>query len=157
MDKCDHCGKRIVAGGIRFGEFRYCNGVCYEEGVNHRLREELPPEEVIGLALRMRGSPCISCKKYRPVDFYKSYRIYSAYIAAEWEDYTHLTCRWCARKKQIGHGLVSLLFGWWSLEGLFFDTGLPFQKHARVVARGIQGALGAVDETGALPNGGRSA
>lgn len=128
MDQCGHCGKRIAFGGVRDGEFRYCDAECFANGLDERARHELPPQEVMDLAMAMRLAPCPQCGKHRPVDYYQSWRIYSYALWEETSANNHFICRRCARFKQFGNGLFCLLFGWWSYLGLLLTPVYLFRN-----------------------------
>lgn len=136
MASCAACGTFIVFGGSRdeHGN-RFCNDKCLRGGAVARVAASVPDDLVAETAASIHAGPCPSCRGPGPIDLHQSHQVLSFLVATRWASKSHLACKGCARKKQLGGVAISLAGGWWG-----FPWGLimtPVQ-----VSRNIGGMLG---------------
>jgi hypothetical protein len=140
MAKCAACGTTILFGGVRDGDFRFCNASCHTENTLVPLLRELPPDEIKRRAYEIHHGQCPVCQGAGPVDVHTSYQVWSALIVFTTKTIPRISCRSCGVKSQIGNALFSLVLGWWSRGGLIMT---PVQVVRNIVAavrtRGIDG------------------
>jgi hypothetical protein len=144
MAACGSCGTTVLFGGATIGQTRYCNAKCAQRGQILAYSQQLAPDVVHDSVSRVHRGACPRCQGPGPVDVHTSYRVWSALVVTQWQSLTHVACRSCGRKSQIGDGLLSLLLGWWG-----FPWGLvmtPVQ-----IARNIAGLMKSPSENGPSP------
>jgi len=78
----------------------------------------MPQVMVEGLARRWFEGACPKCEGEGPVDAHFEHAVLSAVIVRYIRRKPMVSCRACARKRQLLATLVTLVFGWWSLSGL---------------------------------------
>jgi hypothetical protein len=119
MSTCAFCGNIILFGGKRSGNLRFCSEKCFRKGSNaiaaDRLYDELPEELIQKQIQAVHQGDCPRCGRPGPVDFHESHRVWSAIHLTSWKTRTHLTCRSCGVKAQLGDTLYSMLLGWWGV------------------------------------------
>jgi hypothetical protein len=134
LRRCAYCETRILFGGKRHGDVRFCNETCYQAGIrlfaSHSLRDEAVTQRVWALF----NGPCPQCGGPGPVDVHVSHRIVSAVLFSSWSNRPALTCRACARTARMRDAAVSLGLGWWALPWGVIMT--PVQ-----IARNVAGLL----------------
>lgn len=133
MAKCDTCGTAILFAGIREGELRFCKEDCHEVG-RVRLERPMPRVMVTGLARRWFDGPCPNCEGKGPVDAHFTHAVLSAVLIRFSTRRPLVSCRACARKRQVLATLVTLLFGWWSLSGLLMTPRYIFRNIRALLA-----------------------
>lgn len=119
MPHCDYCSEHYRGWAIKDGDLNFCSGVCQDRGQQLKL---IPAAVIDRKVSEVRAGPCLNCGSRKPVDLYNSYFVWSIPIYARFSTRSQLTCRSCARKRQIGDALASTLLGWCG-PGLFV---LPF-------------------------------
>ena len=132
MAKCNFCDSRIFVGGLRVEDRRFCNQKCLEGARDLALSRSIPAEVVLTRTSQVYNGSCPVCGGRGPVDVHKSYKVWSALFLTSWSTHPVISCRSCARKKQIGHLLFSGVFGWWG-----FPWGLvltPVQVTRNLIA-----------------------
>src|SRR5690349_13054387 len=113
MAKCSSCGSTILLGGKTVGDLRFCNDKCMREGQFLALAKNVPEEAVLQRVSEVFNGSCPLCGGRGPVDVHKSYKVWSAVFLTSWSTNPVISCRSCARKKQIGNLFFSGVFGWW--------------------------------------------
>ncbi len=135
MASCEQCGRTILFGAKRLGDRVYCGAKCAQYDAEIELGRTLPDAQVHELVQRWRNEPCPQCNGPGPVDLRASHKVHSFLLMTQWSSPQRVSCLPCARKRQLGHALYSLLLGWWG-----FPWGLvmtPVQ-----VGRNIAGMAG---------------
>jgi hypothetical protein len=132
MAKCAYCGTRILLGGVRSGDLRYCNQDCARNGLlipaSRQLADSFVQEEIA----KVHDGLCPHCKGPGPVDVHQAYRVYSVIILTTYATKTKVCCRTCAVKSQVGNLLICLFFGWWGFPFGFIIT--PIQIVRNIIA-----------------------
>jgi hypothetical protein len=80
------------------------------------------------------GGACPKCKGPGPVDVHKVHEVWSALVMTRWTTKSQVSCRSCARKRQLGGAAFSFVFGWWG-----FPWGLiltPVQVTRNIIGMG---------------------
>ena len=119
MAKCDQCGSTILFGGKQEGEFRFCSDKCWEKGYLQPRLDAVPPDVLEQELKQLHQGPCPRCGGPGPVDVHTAHKIWSVIYLSSYSTKTELCCRKCGLKMQAWSTLSCLLFGWWSLHGLF--------------------------------------
>ena len=68
MASCDYCGSRILFGGVKADQGRFCNDRCRQAGVLLSIADQVPPEVVREHVAAVHRGPCPSCKGPGPID-----------------------------------------------------------------------------------------
>lgn len=113
MALCDFCGTRILFGGLKRGDLRFCSPKCSEKGLLVESSVKVPDAEVERRVREVHQGNCPKCGGPGPVDVHTSHLVYSALAFTRWSSHPEVCCLSCGRKKNLKHGLCSLLFGWW--------------------------------------------
>lgn len=113
MASCATCGSTILFGATKVGALQFCNAGCQSKGHLHILAAQVSDYEAYGFARRIHAGPCPKCAGPGPVDNHMSYRVWSAFIVTQWQSRSHITCRACGIKAQLGDIGYSALLGWW--------------------------------------------
>lgn len=121
MARCSFCNMTILFGGVRDGEFRYCNDKCRAEDDFREMIQRLPPEIVAEHARQLHAGPCPKCGGAGPVDIHVAHSVWSALVVTSRRSQPDVSCRSCGVKRQLGATVSSALFGWWG-----FPWGLVF-------------------------------
>ncbi len=140
MSRCDYCESRILFGGKRKGDQRFCNARCSAQGATIALSRQIPDHLISEALLRTHQGLCRKCGGSGPVDVHVHHQIWSAILLTSWKSTPQISCRDCGRKSQLGDAALSLIFGWWG-----FPWGLvltPVQ-----VGRNVFGMLRGPDST----------
>jgi len=132
MATCAYCGTTILFGGVKQGEFRFCNPICQGNGQILSAAATVPETVAQNLARQIHSGDCPRCKGPGPVDVHVSHWVWSAVAFSRWGSKQQVTCRRCAFKSQVGNLFFSAGLGWWG-----FPWGLvltPVQVVRNVVA-----------------------
>ena len=113
MATCATCKKLILFGGVKEEGFRFCGVSCRDKGYPLIYAEKVPDQLVDEQAARINRGQCPLCNDVSPVDVHKSHRVYSVVLMTSWSSRSHVCCRSCGRKKQLGDILFSFFLGWW--------------------------------------------
>jgi len=132
MAVCDYCGVTYRGGAIKDGPYKFCTGPCRDHGrvLLERL-DHIPEDKIESYIAGTHEGPCASCGQRRGIDFYLSYRIWSAFVYSRWQTKSHILCRNCARRRQIKDLMFCIFAGWWSLPGFLIT---PFQITFNIIA-----------------------
>lgn len=135
MDRCDHCDKAILFGGVRENGVRYCGDECYTEALLHSAAGVITPEMIEARALEIHQSECPRCYGPGPVDVHTAHSIWSVVYLTSWKSTPHLVCRSCGFGRQFQGLMFSTLFGWWGFWGLLV-TPVQVFRNIRGLASG---------------------
>lgn len=113
MASCAFCRTTILFGGVTAGPDRYCNQRCYQGAVMAHAADAIPSDLVAQAVLDVHEGSCPSCGGAGPVDMHTSYFVWSAMVLTSWKNTPAVSCRACARKRQLGAALGSAVVGWW--------------------------------------------
>ena len=115
MAACSYCSSTILFGGKRDGSLRFCNDKCLVANRLIQASQQIPESTVQALVQTLHGGTCPKCHGSGPVDVFKSYRVWSAFVITSWKNIPQVSCRRCGTKSQLQSLGFSLLFGWWGL------------------------------------------
>ena len=124
MAICSNCNSIILFGGSKDDNFkdnrlRFCNKECHANYYAIAYSNEIPDSIVEEHALSIRNGDCPHCGFTGPVEFYTFKRVTACLVYSSWLTIEHLSCKKCASKKRLKVQIACLLFGWWSLYGMF--------------------------------------
>jgi hypothetical protein len=88
----------------------------------------IPQAMVARLAQSWFEGACPKCERQGPVDAHLEHSVLSAVIVRFSRRKPMVSCRGCARRRQVLATLVTFLFGWWSLSGLFMTPLYIFRN-----------------------------
>lgn len=134
MASCAYCNTRILFGGKRDGELRYCNEKCQHQGRLSEAANQLSPADVKAHIFRVHRGNCPKCDGPGPVDVHTSYRVYSVVMMTSWSSRPLVACARCGTKQKIGDTVFSLFLGWWGLPWGILMT--PVQLTRNLIAFG---------------------
>jgi hypothetical protein len=132
MTSCSYCGQRILFGGIKQGEFRFCKPECQSNGYILSAAAAVPVTAAEALAHQIHMGICPRCKGPGPVDVHSTHWVWSALAFTRWGSQQQIRCRPCAVKSQVGNLVFSSLLGWWGLPFGLLIT--PVQVVRNVIA-----------------------
>ena len=136
MAKCDSCGTTILFGGVKDNDLRFCNEKCYHNGHALLLARQIPKNVVDEHAGNIHRGLCPKCKGRGPIDVHTSHRIYSLFVYSSWQSISHVCCRSCGKKKQIGDTIFCLILGWWGFPWGFIMTPVQIVKNIAGIMNG---------------------
>ena len=121
MHSCPECRTLVLVGGVKAEDGKkYCKRACADRGIVRRCAHVIPPEVVRDEALRVRAGDCPNCRK--PSGVVESRMVYwvvGLINVTWWHDESFLSCRACHRRRLVSRSIRTLLFGWWSVRGIF--------------------------------------
>lgn len=132
---CDYCGKSVLLGAIRVNGQKFCCDHCRHMSHLHAKTLQLAPDLVLEHALRICAGACPRCDKTG--DLIEMRPLYTVISALIWHDSRvdyRLLCRSCAVRENWWSIGVCVVFGWWSLPGLF-ATPAQIWRNLRAIAR----------------------
>jgi len=112
---CSTCGSSILFGGKKAGSRKYCSKKCLNADEVGRISDSVTDNQVDDLVVQIRGSACPSCKNEGGLEMFKSYFVYSVIILTSWKEKPELSCKPCAKKRQIKDLFASFFLGWWGI------------------------------------------
>ncbi len=112
---CATCRKSILFGGKRAGSRRYCSKRCFNADHLGRLADTVPETRVDEVVAQLRRSHCRSCRKESELEIFKSYVVFSVVVLTSWKEKSELSCRSCARGRQLKDMMSSMALGWWGI------------------------------------------
>ncbi len=136
MPKCDYCGSTILFGGVRDGEFRFCNENCHGQGVFLSISRQIPESVIQQAVWEVHRGVCPKCQGPGPVDVHTSHRVWSALLITSWRSIPNISCRRCGLKSQLGDALFSLFLGWWGFPWGLFVTPVQIVRNFVSMVRG---------------------
>lgn len=113
MSKCSYCGSRILFGGIRSFDLRFCNQKCAQAGALLNVSIQIPAEVVQSRLLSVHRGSCPKCSGPGPIDVHTSYSVWSAVLLTRWASHPLMSCVPCAKKAQLLNAVGSFFLGWW--------------------------------------------
>lgn len=119
MTRCHQCRAIIIADGERGGGNIYCSPTCYNAGYLAELAAQLPPDLIDQRTAAIHQGNCPLCSGSGPVDFHYADSVWSVLVVSVTKSEPQLSCRPCARQRQLDALRTSVLLGWWSLRGMF--------------------------------------
>ena len=129
MAKCDYCGTRILFGGVREQNYRFCNAKCQQNGYALKAANEIPLEVLEEQVRAVHQGPCPRCSGRGPVEVYTSHRIWSALVLTSWVSRPQVSCQKCGRIEQVKDSLFSLFLGWWGLPWGIIITPIQIMRN----------------------------
>jgi len=115
MAKCYSCGSTIIMGGVRDGEFRFCNDKCHYNGYLQSIADQIPENVLEQEVLRVHAGQCPVCQGPGPVEVHTAHKVYSVILMTSWESQPFVCCKSCGVKKQGLGAAFSFFAGWWGL------------------------------------------
>lgn len=112
---CAYCGTRILIGGKRDDDVRYCNDRCQGSGRAVQWSHQLPVTFVQEQIAETHQGKCPTCGGSGPIDVHTSYSVWSALYLTRWVSSPHLCCRSCGVKFCLKDTAFSLALGWWGV------------------------------------------
>jgi hypothetical protein len=132
MASCGYCNTRIMFGGKKLGDQRFCNAECLQRAEMVGVASQIPAEEVSRRVQLVHLGNCPKCQGQGPVNVHTSYRVWSALLMTSWSSRPAICCQSCGTKKKLGDTLFSAALGWWGFPwGLIFT---PVQIIRNVIA-----------------------
>lgn len=110
---CATCGNSILFGGKKVGSRRYCSKKCLQADELGRISDTVPEEKIDRLVSEIRHAECPVCNKKSKLEIFKSYFVYSVIIYTSWKEKPEISCKSCARKRQLTDFISSFFVGWW--------------------------------------------
>lgn len=136
MATCAHCGKTVVFAGKHDGDYRFCDDLCHAYGPTLSVSHQIPLDVVSECIQEIHEGLCPNCKGNGPIDVHTSYAVESKIIYVSWDSSPEICCRSCGRRNQFEAIGFSLLFGWWSIFGLFI-TPVQVIRNIVGIMRGL--------------------
>lgn len=115
MKKCNACGRSILFGAVRQGDFVFCNKTCQARGLSAVAASSVPAELLQQFVDQVHQGACPQCGGQGPVDLHKYFTVWSMIVLTSWKEGRQVSCRRCAKKRQAGAFTSSLLLGWWGI------------------------------------------
>ena len=136
MPQCDYCGKTILISKIRKDNRDFCSERCKEAGALLAASRKLPDDLIRRKVGEVHQGTCPQCHGSGPVDVHTSHRVFSAFFATSWASRSHICCRTCATRNQLGDAAFCLLFGWWGIPWGILGTPLQVGRNLVDAATG---------------------
>jgi len=138
MANCAYCDTFILLGGKRDQTGRYCNERCQQAGNLLAVSGQIPQSEIDRQLQEIYHGNCPRCGSPGPVDVHKSHTVWSALVLTSWSSQPALSCKSCAKKRQLGAILFSSVFGWWGFPWGLGMTPLQIARNIGELAGGPQ-------------------
>lgn len=113
MAKCDYCGTRILFGGVKDEDLRFCNENCYQQGFLLAVADQVPEDIMSEHVSAVHQGDCPKCGGPGPIDVQTSHIVWSALVVTSWQSRPEVCCRSCGVKAKLGGALISGVVGWW--------------------------------------------
>jgi hypothetical protein len=140
MASCGFCKSTILFGGISDGPTRYCNQKCHQSAMLALAADAVPPDILSQAIHDVYTGTCPTCSGPGPVDVHTSYFVWSALVMTGWKNTPGVSCRACARKRQIGAALGSAVVGWWGFPWGLVMTPVQVGRNIAAMTGGPSGA-----------------
>lgn len=119
-NQCDYCGESTAFGSIRSAGQRFCSKICRDHSALLVKSIDLAPDLIAEHAMQIKFGDCPQCGVAgRDVDMRYVHHLIGALVFTHYSRKAELRCRGCARRANLWAASGCLLFGWWSLYGLF--------------------------------------
>jgi hypothetical protein len=89
----------------------------------------LEEEQVNLIAEEIHRGKCPVCHQRNIVDAHNVYKVWSALVMTQWTTTPKISCFSCARKRQLGGILFSVIFGWWGIPWGLIATPLQIGQN----------------------------
>lgn len=139
MASCAACGRTVLFGGTKDGNFTYCNDDCYAAAVVYAVAADIPPEVVRERAMQIFGGLCPKCGSSGPVEIFSSHFIASFLVMTSFKTREHLCCVSCARKSQLMALFGSVVAGWWGFPWGILMTPVYVVKNVAALVKSPPG------------------
>jgi DNA-directed RNA polymerase subunit RPC12/RpoP len=136
MAKCDYCGSRILFGGAREGDLRFCNAKCQQTGSLMKVSQQIPDETIRKRLWDVHLGLCPVCHGNGPVDVHTAHQVWSALVVTTWKSQPRISCRSCGVKSQVQGLLISLVAGWWGFPWGLILTPVQITRNLVGMVRG---------------------
>ncbi len=136
MAKCDACGSTIIFGGVRQGNYLFCNNNCLEKGNLLILADQIPLDILEEQLHSVFKGKCPRCDGEGPVDIHTSYFVWSALLLTSWKNTPNICCKSCGVKDQAYSAIGSLLVGWWGFPWGLIMTPVQIARNLAGIFRG---------------------
>jgi len=133
MARCGTCDKRVLFGAVEEGDRQYCSDECHQAAIAQRA-SRIPDFVVVEHAQRCFEGPCAVCDGPGPIDLHVAHRLLSAIVFTRLTSAPLLSCKECGREKQRRSAIITALFGWWSIAGIFMTPVYIFRNLEEMVA-----------------------
>lgn len=114
--ECDFCSNQARRSPVFDSGQRFCSQRCLR---NARLLEkavEFSNAEVLSHAKNIKNSACPMCSQHKSkVEVRYHYRIWSAGIISDWQEYRQVSCLACGRRANLKSLAYCMALGWWGL------------------------------------------
>jgi hypothetical protein len=133
MATCETCGTTILFGGVKRDGLRYCNATCASRSAVASAAGRIPEAEVEKQARAIHQGNCPKCQGPGPVDVHAAHNVYSFLVMTRWSSKPEMSCRGCARKRQLGAAALSMLTGWWGFPWGLIITPIQVGKNVGAI------------------------
>jgi hypothetical protein len=117
---CDFCGAPTVLYAVGDEGQRFCGPRCRNEARLLEASFELAPDLIATRAEALFTGPCPRCaQRGKPIEMRPRWRIAAAFVFTSTEFERELLCRRCGERENWKAAFFSLLFGWWSVSGVY--------------------------------------
>jgi hypothetical protein len=140
MPTCDYCGTTILFGGVKQGEWRFCNDKCRQRGILLDVGHRVPEEIVANHVQRLHNSNCPVCGGPGPIDVHTSHKVTSFIIMTWFGSHPRISCSGCGTRARLMGVAHSALLGWWGFPfGLLITPVQILRNLAGILASGNSG------------------
>ena len=136
MPQCDYCGKTILISRLHEGDRVFCSEQCKEGAAILAASRKLPDDLIRKKVGEVHHGKCPLCHRSGPVDVHISHRVFSAVFATSWGSRSHICCRSCGIRNQLGDAAFCLLFGWWGIPWGVLGTPIQIGRNLVAAAKG---------------------
>ncbi|UZW61165.1 hypothetical protein [Lysobacter enzymogenes] len=127
---CDYCGATITQGRIAADGQKFCSQRCLTGSKLSVVALDLDPAAIAEHARQLRRGSCPRCARQGEIiEVRKVQRMVSVLVASIRDRYEVCCCRRCYDKELRSASIVSAVFGWWSLKGLFGNVAVLMDNY----------------------------
>jgi hypothetical protein len=123
-------------GGVKDGEFRFCNDQCHYHAYLKTAADEIPAGTIEQEVMRVHAGPCPECQGPGPVDMHTAHKVWSLLLLTSWNSEPWVCCRRCGVKKQAMGATFSLLAGWWGFPWGLIMTPVQIVRNVAGMLKG---------------------
>lgn len=140
-NQCDYCGESTAFGSLRSAGQRFCSERCRDHSALLLKSIDLAPDLIIEHAMQIKFGECPQCGVAgRDVEMRYAHHLIGALVLTHSARKGELRCRTCARRANLWAATGCLLFGWWSLPGLFLTPVFIIRNLRAARSRRIEAA-----------------
>jgi len=140
MATCDACGSTIVFGGVKDGNYRFCNSRCHGKGQVVVVASQIHDDVVREQVHKVHKGRCPRCGKQGPIDVHTAYTVWSLIFLTSWRSDPRICCRSCGIKNQLGSAFASLVCGWWGIPWGLLITPVQVSRNLLGILKGPDAA-----------------